>query len=71
MTRNLSVAKLGSVTGSEMVATLKREGWILESVKGSHHKLVKAGKHVVVPVHGKRELKPGTLRKILKEAGLR
>lgn len=59
------------VTGKEMVALLKREGWALDRVSGSHHKLVKGGQHVSVPVHGNRELKPGTQHQILKEAGLR
>ena len=54
-----------------MVALLKRNGWVLDCVSGSHHKMVKGGQHVSVPVHGKRDLPKGLELAILKEASLR
>ncbi|MEX0853484.1 MAG: type II toxin-antitoxin system HicA family toxin [Bauldia sp.] len=42
-------------------------------VVGSHHVMVYPGdmsRTVTVPVHARRELKPGTLRSIIRRAGL-
>ena len=46
------------------------QGWQEKSINGSHHKLVKDDKTIVVPVHGK-ELTKGLLNAILKQAGLK
>lgn len=70
LTRNLQVVTICEVTGKEMVALLKRNEWVLDRVSGSHHKFIKGGQHVVVPVHGKRDLKKGVENTILKKAGL-
>lgn len=55
--------------GKELVKLLKKEGWILDRVHGSHHILEKEGKIVSVPVHNK-DLPKGTLASILKQAGV-
>jgi predicted RNA binding protein YcfA (HicA-like mRNA interferase family) len=61
--------KLPSVSGSTVVRALERAGFVFRSQKGSHRKLRHAdGRTVIVPMH--RELAPGTLRSILKQAGL-
>jgi len=41
-------------------------------MKGSHHAYQKLGnsKTIVVPVHGNKDLKPGTQHGIMKDAGL-
>jgi predicted RNA binding protein YcfA (HicA-like mRNA interferase family) len=59
-------------TGREVLAALLREGFTLTHVRGSHHYLRKPGVTglVVVPVHGNRTLPAGTLRSILRQAGL-
>ena len=54
----------------ELLKLLKQEGWQEKSINGSHHKLVKDDKTIVVPVHGK-ELTKGSLNAILKQAGLK
>lgn len=54
----------------ELLKLLKQEGWQEKSISGSHHKLVKENKTIVVPVHGK-ELTKGMLHAILKQAGLK
>ncbi|GAB4246121.1 MAG: type II toxin-antitoxin system HicA family toxin [Deferrisoma sp.] len=49
---------------------MRREGWVLHHVKGSHHQFKhpeKPGK-ITVP-HPKRDLPVGTLRSIFRQAG--
>ncbi|MDA8219511.1 MAG: type II toxin-antitoxin system HicA family toxin [Dehalococcoidales bacterium] len=55
-----------------MVEVLLRSGFILTHVRGSHYYLHKPGAAglVVVPVHSNRDLPAGTLRAILRQAGL-
>lgn len=57
------------MTGREMVKRLMRDGWRLDRINCSHHIMVKDGKAVPVPVHGNKDLRPGTLQSILKQAG--
>jgi predicted RNA binding protein YcfA (HicA-like mRNA interferase family) len=59
------------VTGKEVVKLLRLHGWELDRVVGSHHIMAKGDEVVPVPVHGKKELKKGTLHSILKKAGIR
>lgn len=51
---------------------LERHGWVLQRVKGSHYIYARAGSAaiVTVPVHGNRDLKTGTLKALLRDAGL-
>ncbi len=52
---------------------LKKDGWVLKNAEGSHFHFVhptKPGK-VTIPGPDGREITPGTLRSILKQAGLR
>jgi predicted RNA binding protein YcfA (HicA-like mRNA interferase family) len=57
------------VSGDEVVAALARAGFARISQKGSHVKLRNAdGRTVIVPMH--RELAVGTLRSIVRQAGL-
>lgn len=52
----------------ELIKRLKAEGFEEVSIKGSHHKLRKGDKIVIVP-HPKKDLPIGTARKIAKMAG--
>lgn len=55
-----------------LIKQLKADGWLLVHTVGSHHQfkhMSKPGK-VTVP-HPKKELAIGTVRSILKQAGLR
>jgi len=52
----------------KIVAALKRDGFEAISRRGSHPKLRKAGRSVIVPMHG--EVARGTLRGILEQAGM-
>jgi predicted RNA binding protein YcfA (HicA-like mRNA interferase family) len=63
--------KLPSVTGARAVRALERAGFAIVRVSGSHHRLVHAdGRAATVPVHGSKPLREGTLRNVLKQAGL-
>ncbi|MGH8571684.1 MAG: type II toxin-antitoxin system HicA family toxin [Gammaproteobacteria bacterium] len=66
------MARLPSASGSRVLRALERAGFRLSQVRGSHHYLVKPGvtELVVVPVHGHRDLPKGTLRSILRQAGM-
>lgn len=60
------------MTFREMDKKLKKDGWKLVSVHGSHHHYrhdTKNGK-VTVPKHS-GDIKTGTLKNILKQAGLK
>jgi predicted RNA binding protein YcfA (HicA-like mRNA interferase family) len=64
---------LPTLSGRVVVAALERGGSTLDRVVGSHHVLVHQGeprRAVTVPVHGNRDLKAGTLRSIIRQAGL-
>jgi predicted RNA binding protein YcfA (HicA-like mRNA interferase family) len=64
--------KLPVVSGREAVAALQRAGFAVDHRRSSHVYLYHA-KHrrtVTVPVHANRDLPPGTLRAILRQAGL-
>ena len=52
----------------KIIQRLKREGFELEKVTGSHHKLRKGERVVIVP-HPKKDLPIGTARKIAEMAG--
>lgn len=60
--------KLPLVSGTEVVRTLERLGFILLRQKGSHIILRRGLTGCVVPNH--REIKTGTLSGILKQAGV-
>lgn len=63
--------RLPMVKGEQVVDALKRAGFSVLRVKGSHHVLGHAdGRRTVVPVHKGKDIKRGLLRKIIDDAGL-
>lgn len=54
----------------DLLKLLKKNGWNVTRIHGSHHILQKDGKTTVVPVHGK-DVPTGLLNTILKETGLK
>lgn len=54
-----------------MLRKLQAAGWVVDRIAGSHHRLIKDGKAVIVPVHGKKELRKGLQEHILRKAGLK
>ena len=59
------------MSGKELLKKLKKDGWTLDRIKGSHHIMVKQGFTVVVPVHGNSDIPKGTLNAIHKLSGLK
>ena len=54
----------------DIIRRLEREGWRLVRVKGSHHHFFRDGARSIVTVpHPKRDMAPGTVRSIYKQAG--
>jgi len=51
---------------------LRRKGWKLARIKGSHHIFINEGhvERIVIPVHGDAPLKKGLLVAQMKIAGL-
>lgn len=54
----------------DLLKLLKKNGWIIARINGSHHVLQKNGKTIVVPIHG-NDVPIGLLNNIFKEAGLK
>jgi predicted RNA binding protein YcfA (HicA-like mRNA interferase family) len=52
-----------------VIRALKRNGFIVDRTSGSHYLLMKGKLSVIVPYHT-RDLKPGTLSSIIKQADL-
>jgi predicted RNA binding protein YcfA (HicA-like mRNA interferase family) len=60
--------KLPNVSGEETVKALQRLGFAFLRQRGSHAILRRADRGCVVPMH--REINQGTLRGVLKQAGV-
>jgi predicted RNA binding protein YcfA (HicA-like mRNA interferase family) len=62
---------LPSVSGKELLAALRKTGFDVVRVKGSHHFLRHTdGRTTVVPVHSGETIGPGLLSKILRDCDL-
>ncbi len=61
-----------AINGREAIAAFCRCGFVVARTSGSHHTLKKEGHKylLTVPVHGNSNLKPGTLRSLIRSAGL-
>jgi len=58
------------MTGKQVIAIMKKNGWELGRISSSHHVMVKEGyRSVPVPIHGNKDLGVWAL-KILKAAGI-
>ena len=70
----MSGGGLPVASGKDVVRALRSIGFVVDRIIGSHHVMTFPGdptRTVTVPVHGGRDLKPGTLRSIIRQAGLR
>lgn len=66
------MSKLPAVSGRDAIRAFQRLGFEIARVEGSHH-VLKKPQHVfnlTVPVHGKKPLKTGTLRRLIRDAGI-
>jgi len=64
------VASLPSVSGERAVRVFQKAGWVKDRQHGSHVILIKPGHHATLSVPQHRELAPGTLRALIREAGM-
>lgn len=65
------MSKYSSVTGKALISALKRAGFLVQRVKGSHHFVRHTdGRTTVVPVHSGESIGPGLLAKILRDVDL-
>jgi len=62
------VTRLPRVTGREVIAALRKAGFDVARIKGSHHFLRHTdGRVTVVPVHAREIIGPGLLAAILRD----
>lgn len=62
--------RLPVVSGGAVIRALTRAGFRVDRIVGSHHVLAFPDDPArTVTVHGNRDLKPGTLRAIIRQAG--
>jgi predicted RNA binding protein YcfA (HicA-like mRNA interferase family) len=64
----LTLGKYMLFNSAHIMKRLKSEGWVLASVRGSHHKFIRDGAMLIVP-HPKKDLPIGTARAIARQAG--
>lgn len=59
------------VSGVQMCQALESRGWVLVRVCGIHHvyRHPTSGQQATVPVRRNKQLKPGTQRRLAREAG--
>ncbi len=63
--------ELPIVSGKVALRVLQIAGWEVKRINGSHHILHKPGYDPFpIPIHGNKDLKAGTLRNIIKSAGM-
>ena len=66
------IYKEGLLSSKELIKLLENNGWTLERVKGSHHQFRNPDFPYPITVpHPTKDLKTGTLQKILKDANLK
>ncbi len=61
-----------SISGQRLCKILESKGWVLKTVKGSHHVFMKEGQteRISVPVHRNADLKKGLLISIMNIADI-
>ncbi len=64
------MSRLPVISGSDCVQALQRIGFTIRSQKGSHIILRRDDPFAMIVVPDHRSLKPGTLRRIIRDAGL-
>jgi predicted RNA binding protein YcfA (HicA-like mRNA interferase family) len=62
--------ELPVISGKEALRAFERLGWVMRRQRGSHMILTKPGHVASLSIPDHRELAPGTLRKLIRAAGL-
>lgn len=64
------MARLANITGKEAVRAFEKAGWYVVGQVGSHVVLAKSGVRANLSVPQHKELSVGTLRALIRHAGL-
>jgi predicted RNA binding protein YcfA (HicA-like mRNA interferase family) len=64
------MGKLGNISGKEAAKAFEKAGWIPLGQVGSHLVMVKSGVRVNLSIPQHRELSVGTLRALIRNAGM-
>ena len=65
------MTRLPRLTGMRVIAALRKAGFVILRVRGSHHFLHHPdGRQTVVPVHRAETIGPGLLSQILRDCGM-
>jgi predicted RNA binding protein YcfA (HicA-like mRNA interferase family) len=64
------MGKLGNISGKEAVKAFKKAGWGVVGQVGSHVVMTKPGMRVNLSIPQHKELSVGTLRALIRNAGL-
>ena len=64
------MTSLPSVSGERAVKAFQKAGWSKDRQRGSHVILIKRGQAASLSVPQHRELAPGTLRALIRAAGM-
>lgn len=64
------MAALPSVSGERAVRAFQKAGWFKDRQRGSHVILIKPGHAASLSVPQHREVAPGTLRALIRAAGM-
>ena len=63
--------KIPPINANKLIKILEKEGFKVIRQKGSHVILINDEKmRIVIPLHPGKEIKPGLIRAILREAGI-
>jgi predicted RNA binding protein YcfA (HicA-like mRNA interferase family) len=69
----LNIPSLPQIPGQRVVRALEKAGFVTRRQRGSHVLMTHSqdlSRRVVIPLHGSKPVKPGTLRAILKGTGI-
>jgi predicted RNA binding protein YcfA (HicA-like mRNA interferase family) len=62
---------LPALSGIRLIKALQAAGFVLTNTRGSHHRLKHPdGRATTIPVHAGKDVPKGTLRSVLRDAGL-
>ncbi len=64
------MAQLPVVSGAKVVGAFEKAGWRQDRQRGSHVVMLKLGRNVSLSVPQHREIAPGTLRALIRSAGM-
>ena len=64
------MGKLPVVSGAQAVGAFQKAGWRKERQRGSHVVMLKTGHIASLSIPQHRELAPGTLRSLIRAAGM-